>query len=93
MKEELKKIFLRMEKDLGARHPDTIRAKKLYETYCFAEEDVREKAIKVYENELREIIAILNKIGKDLFNIEEMGEIISFEGSVKDFRKAMEASV
>lgn len=49
-----------------------------------------DKACDVYRKELEEIIGIFNRIGKDLYGIEELGELIHLEGSVKDFRKAME---
>lgn len=49
-----------------------------------------EKAWEAYRKELTDIIAIFNKLGKELYNINELGELISLEGSLKDFRKAME---
>lgn len=47
-------------------------------------------ACEAYRKELSEIINIFNRLGKELYNIDELGELISLEGSVKDFRKAME---
>lgn len=49
-----------------------------------------EKACEVYRKELLEIIEILNKTGKPLYNVDELGELISLDGCVKDFRTAME---
>lgn len=49
-----------------------------------------EKACEVYRKELSEIISIFNRIGKELCGIDELGETISLEGCIKDFRKAME---
>lgn len=49
-----------------------------------------EKACEVYRKELLEIIETLNKVGKQLYNVDELGELISLDGCVKDFRKAME---
>lgn len=48
-----------------------------------------DKACDVYRNELQQIIELLDKIGEN-YNIEKLGEILSLEGCVKDFRKAME---
>lgn len=48
-----------------------------------------EKAVKVYTNELQQTIDLLNKVG-EMYDIDKLGEILSFEGCVKDFRKAME---
>lgn len=53
-------------------------------------QELIDKACDVYRKELEEIIGIFNRIGKDLYGIEELGELIHLEGSVKDFRKAME---
>lgn len=47
------------------------------------------KACEVYRKELKEIIDTFNTLGKQLYNINDLGELISLEGSVKDFRKAM----
>lgn len=49
-----------------------------------------DKACLIYHKELSEIIAIFNRIGEELYGISELGEFIYHEGSVKDFRKAME---
>lgn len=49
-----------------------------------------EKACEVYRQELSEIKKLLNMIGKDLYNANELGEVIHLEGCVKDFRNAME---
>lgn len=49
-----------------------------------------DKACEVYRKELKEIIDTFNTLGKQLYNIEELGELISLEGSVKDFRKVIE---
>lgn len=49
-----------------------------------------EKACEVYRKELLEIIETLNKAGKQLYNVDELGELISLDGCVKDFHKAME---
>lgn len=48
------------------------------------------KACEVYRKELSEIISLLNKFGKKLYGINMLGELISLDGSVNDFRKAME---
>ena len=47
------------------------------------------KACDVYAKELKEIISILNKIG-EMRGIEELGDILSFNGCIRDFQKAME---
>lgn len=47
-----------------------------------------EKAVDVYTNELRQTIDLLNKVG-EMYDIDKLGEILSFEGCVKDFRKTM----
>lgn len=47
------------------------------------------KACEVYLKELSEIISLLNKFGKKLYGINKLGELISLDGSAKDFRKAM----
>lgn len=52
-----------------------------------------EKACSIYRNELVSIIDIFNKFGKELYYINELGELISLEGSLKDFRKAMEDKI
>lgn len=49
-----------------------------------------EKACEIYRKELSDVIEIFNRLGKELYNINELGELISLEGSVKDFKKAME---
>lgn len=49
-----------------------------------------DKACEVYRKELSEIISLLNEFGKKLYGINKLGELIHLEGSVKDFRKAME---
>lgn len=46
-------------------------------------------ACDVYRNELQEIINLLDKVGEN-YNIEKLGEILSLDGCVNDFRKAME---
>lgn len=48
-----------------------------------------EKACDVYSKELKEIINILNKVG-EMRGIEELGDILSYDGCLRDFRKAME---
>ena len=48
-----------------------------------------DKACEVYRNELEEIINLFNRIGKQ-FDVEDLGKTVALEGSVKDFRKAME---
>jgi len=48
-----------------------------------------EEVVSTYAHELEEIIDVLNKIGIN-YNIDKLGEILSVEGCVKDFRKAME---
>lgn len=48
-----------------------------------------DKACDVYAKELKDIIIILNKVG-EMRGIEELGEILSYEGCIRDFRKAME---
>lgn len=64
--------------------------------YCNGAKEQRqidiEKAVKVYTNELRQTIDLLNKVG-EMYDIDKLGEILSFEGCVKDFRKAMEEQV
>lgn len=66
----------------------------MYNAYVDGAKDQKQididKACDVYRKELEEIIGIFNRIGKDLYGIEELGELIHLEGSVKDFRKAME---
>lgn len=57
-----------------------------YEDGC---KDQLNKACEVYSEELRQIINILNTVG-EMRGIEELGDILSFEGCVRDFRKAME---
>lgn len=49
-----------------------------------------DKACEVYRKELKEIIDTFNTLGKQLYNINDLGELIHLEGSVKDFRKIME---
>lgn len=44
------------------------------------------KACEVYKKELREIMNILNTVG----GMRDIDDILSFEGCVKDFRKALE---
>lgn len=68
---------------------------------CFACEDgyikgateqqeiVIDKACEIYRKELTEIINIFNHLGKELYDIDELGELISLEGSINDFIKAM----
>lgn len=48
-----------------------------------------DKACEIYRNELSEIISTFNHLGKRLYDIDELGELISLEGSIDDFRKAM----
>lgn len=48
-----------------------------------------DKACEIYRKELSEIINIINHLGKELYDIDEIGELISLEGSVNDFIKAM----
>lgn len=48
-----------------------------------------DKACEVYRKELEEIINLFNRIGKN-FGVKDLGKTIALEGSVKDFRKAME---
>lgn len=43
-----------------------------------------QQAIEVYKHELKEIVATINRFSKD-----NIGEVISIEGSVKDFEKAL----
>lgn len=57
--------------------------------YDLGYEAAIDKACEVYRQELADIIGIFNKFGKDLFNINELGELISLEGSFKDFCKAI----
>ena len=52
-------------------------------------QEMIEKACEVYKKELREIMNVLNTVG-EMRDIDKLGEILSFEGCVKDFRKAME---
>lgn len=49
-----------------------------------------QKACEVYRKELLEITSVFNKVGKEFYNANGLGEIISVEGSVADFRKAIE---
>ena len=49
-----------------------------------------DKACEVYQKELYEIIKLLSQFGANLYNIDKLGELISLDGCVKDFRKAME---
>lgn len=51
--------------------------------------EVVDKACEIYRKELSEIISTFNHLGKRLYDIDELGELISLEGSVNDFRKAM----
>lgn len=48
-----------------------------------------DKACEIYRKELSEIISTFNHLGKILYDIDELGELISLEGSINDFRKAM----
>lgn len=48
-----------------------------------------DKACEIYRKELSEIISTFNHLGKRLYDIDELGELISLEGSIDDFRKAM----
>lgn len=48
------------------------------------EKQMIDKACEVYENELREIVRVVNGLRKGV------GDCISIEGCIKDFRKAME---
>lgn len=48
-----------------------------------------DKACEIYRKELSEIISTFNHLGKRLYDIDELGELISLEGSVNDFRNAM----
>lgn len=58
--------------------------------YCIpTAKQMIEKACELYKKELREIIDTFNKIG-EMRGINELGDILSFEGCVKDFIKAME---
>ena len=59
------------------------------EQEAITEREMIEKACEVYKKELREIMNLLNTIG-EMRHIDELGEILSFEGCVKDFRKALE---
>lgn len=43
-----------------------------------------QRAVEIYEHELKEIVAVINRFSKD-----DVGEVISIEGSVKDFEEAM----
>ena len=43
-----------------------------------------QRAVEIYERELKEIVSVINRFSKD-----NVGEIISIEGSVKDFEQAM----
>lgn len=55
------------------------------EALIFAQKAIDiDKACEVYENELREIVRLVNALR------EGVGDCISIEGCVKDFRKAME---
>lgn len=81
------------------------RAKEVMKTYQFDEEhhslevvcrrlyiqgakeqrDINiQKAVEIYEHELKEIVAVINRFSKN-----KVGDVISIEGSVKDFEKAM----
>lgn len=51
--------------------------------------DAINKACEVYGRELQEIIDLFNKFG-ECKGIDELGDLLSFEGCMKDFRKAME---
>lgn len=48
-----------------------------------------EKACDVYRNELQELLDIFTRYG-EMRGIEQLGDIISIDGSVLEFRKAME---
>lgn len=47
------------------------------------------KICEIYRKELSEIISTFNHLGKRLYDIDELGELISLEGSINDFREAM----
>lgn len=48
-----------------------------------------DKACEIYRKELSEIISTFNHLGKRLYDIDELGELISLEGSINDFSEAM----
>lgn len=48
-----------------------------------------EKACETYREELKAVIVLFNKLGQRL-GCEELGEIISLETSVKEFREKLE---
>lgn len=51
-----------------------------------------EKACDVYKNELTQIIDLLNKFGEN-YGIDKLGELLSFDGCVKDFKEELEKEI
>ena len=69
-------------------------ADNYYEGYIICAEDQRridiENACDVYAEELTEIINTINLVGEQ-YHIDKLGEVLYFEGCMKDFRKKMES--